>query len=523
MVAATRFAVPLALLGTILLWFLLLRPVLLGGPTSYVMVSGLSMVPTLHSGDLAVLRRQGSYEKEDIIAFRAEGAVVIHRITGGSAGEGYIVRGDNKDAPDLWRPKPDDILGKVWFYVPGGGRVFAYLRQPQRLAALVGGLAALSLFGGARVKQKRKRGGKMATRNGYGATGPLPIPAWAVAALSVLGLLALGLGAGAVLAYRQPTAISQTVERVRFEHVGAFDYTVQAEKSTLYPGGVVGPIAAASSDPGAKTTPPPIYRKLARSVDVGYTYSLRAPLPPDVSGEIGFVVEVRAADGWTTTLESAPALPFAGPRASGRATVDFARVSSLVDTVEKETGVRSGSYTVAVVPTVRVRGRVGAEPIDETYSTTFSVKLDQARVTPDAELTRAQPAKTSETVTREERVGLPGLALSVAAARQLGVAGAALCLAAFAALAGFFLLRLGRDEAARIRARYGSLLVTVAQADAKPGVRVVQVASMRDLARLAQQDGQIVFHQEEAGSDRYFVDKGEVTYQYTIARPGGEG
>ena len=41
-----------------LAWFLLLRPVTLGGPVGYVIVAGVSMEPAFHTGDLAVLLGQ---------------------------------------------------------------------------------------------------------------------------------------------------------------------------------------------------------------------------------------------------------------------------------------------------------------------------------------------------------------------------------------------------------------------------------------------------------------------------------
>ena len=59
------------------------------------------MQPTLYEGDLAVVRQQSSYEEGDIVAFRVpegedgEGAIIIHRIVGGDAENGFILQGDN--------------------------------------------------------------------------------------------------------------------------------------------------------------------------------------------------------------------------------------------------------------------------------------------------------------------------------------------------------------------------------------------------------------------------------------------
>ena len=147
-------AISLALLGLFVGWFLLLRPSVLGGSASYIIVSGQSMEPTLHGSDLAVLQKRSDYRPGDIVGFRVpegepgERGMIIHRIVGGNAEEGYIVQGDNKNRPDFWRPRPDDILGKMWVHVPGAGRWFDFLRQPLILGSVVGGLGMLSVLSG---------------------------------------------------------------------------------------------------------------------------------------------------------------------------------------------------------------------------------------------------------------------------------------------------------------------------------------------------------------------------------------
>jgi signal peptidase I len=113
------------------------------------MIDGTSMVPTLQDGDLAVVRRSDSYRVGDIIAYHptdavsTSQAVVIHRIVGGSGEEGFLTQGDNRPGDDPWRPRPKDIVGSVWFMVPGAGNYVARLREPLVLAPLA---AALTVF-----------------------------------------------------------------------------------------------------------------------------------------------------------------------------------------------------------------------------------------------------------------------------------------------------------------------------------------------------------------------------------------
>jgi signal peptidase I len=135
----------------IVAWALLLRPQMLGGPAGYVLVSGTSMLPGLHTGDLVIVRRHPSYRRGDVVAFRvpagqpAAGAMVIHRIVGGSPRTGFVTRGDNRATSDLWRPTPADIHGRRWVALPGAGRLVGILREPLLLATLAACFAFFSL------------------------------------------------------------------------------------------------------------------------------------------------------------------------------------------------------------------------------------------------------------------------------------------------------------------------------------------------------------------------------------------
>lgn len=140
-------------------WFAWLRPISLGGNASYVIVDGISMEPTFGNGDLVLARRQSAYRNGDIVAFRVGGrfndrTLVIHRIVGGNASDGYITQGDNRDSTDPWRPTNANMLGRATQHVPFAGRIFTTLRSPMGLATL--GAAAV-LSGNTRRKRKRRR------------------------------------------------------------------------------------------------------------------------------------------------------------------------------------------------------------------------------------------------------------------------------------------------------------------------------------------------------------------------------
>jgi signal peptidase I len=125
-----------------LFWAHFLRPEMLGGRAGYVLVSGQSMEPRYHTGDLVLVQRHAGYHVGQVIAYRVPkgdamaGAQVIHRIIGGNAKRGFVVQGDNRTQPDVWRPKASDIVGAKTLRIPNAIVVLQYLRSPVFLALL---------------------------------------------------------------------------------------------------------------------------------------------------------------------------------------------------------------------------------------------------------------------------------------------------------------------------------------------------------------------------------------------------
>ena len=139
---AKRAAQALLLVAVVATWAWFLLPQSLGGRASWVLVSGKSMLPTYHTGDLVLVRKQSSYHVGEVIAYLVPkgdpmaGLQVIHRIIGGDAVHGFVVQGDNRTAPDSWRPKPQDIVGAKLLRVPYGVVVIQNLRSPLMLGLL---------------------------------------------------------------------------------------------------------------------------------------------------------------------------------------------------------------------------------------------------------------------------------------------------------------------------------------------------------------------------------------------------
>ena len=90
-----------------------------------------SMAPALNAGDVAIMVPPTTVTPHigSMVAYNAKRfsgqnvAVFTHRIIDGNPQEGFLVKGDANPAPDVQRPKLEDIVGVVIFVIPYFGNL----------------------------------------------------------------------------------------------------------------------------------------------------------------------------------------------------------------------------------------------------------------------------------------------------------------------------------------------------------------------------------------------------------------
>jgi signal peptidase I len=100
-----------------------------------------SMAPTIKAGDIVLLdpTTHSVPKIGDVAAYTGrrfdgtEVGIFTHRIIGGDAVNGFIMKGDNNPSPDVQRPKIADVSGVVVFKLPFVGKVL----NPRMLFILV--------------------------------------------------------------------------------------------------------------------------------------------------------------------------------------------------------------------------------------------------------------------------------------------------------------------------------------------------------------------------------------------------
>lgn len=130
----------------------LLWPARYGGISGLTVVSGHSMEPTFHTGDLLLSIRQPSYRVGDIISYTVAagqpgaGGRVIHRIAAIDDSGRYRTQGDNNPDSDPWRSTSGDVMGREIFSIPGVGTLLGPASAPAALGLVFGGLVTVLIW-----------------------------------------------------------------------------------------------------------------------------------------------------------------------------------------------------------------------------------------------------------------------------------------------------------------------------------------------------------------------------------------
>jgi hypothetical protein len=327
--------------------------------------------------------------------------------------------------------------------------------------------------------------------------------------LMLLVTLACASIALAAFAFTRPLA-HDVSEEITYQQSGAFSYSA--------------PAPAGLFDSDTIQTGEPLFLQLMREARFSFDYRLDAGQPAALHGSYRLVAELGTTNGWQRTIEIQPTTAFSGNTFTASGPLKLASVQALMSQFEQQTGLEHQQYTLAIVPELAVDGTLAGQAIQDKFAPRMEFRLDHTQLQlVEAGNTDEDPLKPSKsgvikyTQVESNIIPLLFLKLEVALARQIGVGGLGFALIGLLWI-GLLRLRAGRpDQATRIRAKYGALLIDVAGGDMQPSKQVVELAAIGDLAKLAQKNGQVILHEVCGATHRYWVPDDGLTYCYQFA------
>jgi signal peptidase I len=522
-------------------------PTKVGGSTTYSVTSGISMEPLLHKNDLAFVRSQASYHVGDIVLYNSQvlHKPVLHRIILIQHGN-YFFKGDNNGFVDPGYATRSELVGTMWFSVPGVGAVLGWLGKPFH-AALLAGLAVMLIvvtgFTTTKSRRRRRRGSHpmnpqpapperaaisteesssepRESRAGAGSRRPPPYfdgPAPTLIALGVVFALAVMLlGAGFTR-----SAHRVGVQAGAYQQSGTFSYSATANAPTaVYPNGTV-------------TTGDPIYPSLVDTVTLKFAYQLTSALPHRIKGTVVLrALVLSQSDTWQEVSTVVPITRFSSDKTSISTDLPLASLYRLIDSVSTQSGVVGASYSVDIQPVVHITGTVGNRRINDKFSPVLPFTVTKAAIRVDVAVAPPPPGATyvpgssatalaaalhpvqvgSVPKVVANDIAVAKYKFAVPAVRVLGIAFALLMV--LLAIVHDRLRRRGtkRSNEEVIARRLHALIVPVAALDTADGRAPIVVPDFAQLAGLARFLERPILYEVQNGNRTYAVDDESIRY-----------
>ena len=488
---------------TITLW-VLFAPLQFGGSTAYVIVAGNSMSPKYRLGDLVVMRSQSSYKIGDAVTYRhPEINYVFHRIVEIDIEGNFIMQGDHNTWLDRYHPSQEEVIGKLWLHAAGLGKSLENLRSPWGFAilAIVFSFLLFTIV----VPPEKKRGRRKEHGRGNVMSGSHQKTGENLFILAVFALGAFVLG---IAAFRQPVQ-NEITTPLSYEQQAIFRYTAHVP-SGIYDSDQI--------QPGE-----PIFRLLNGSFSIGLDYLFTSAQPTSLNGSYKLLARVSDGSGWKRTLELTPETTFSGNVFTVSETLALDKIQGFIDVFERETGVERGRYTLSILPEVQIEGALSELALQENFSpeinfdiTNLEVVLRKAANANENVLNPTQKSALMRISYEQNQLNILGLKIPVLLARwiALGIGIPAAFFLIFLLVQLYVLVQ--RSELERVQIWYGSMLVKARDIQMLDAPRQVEMASIDDLANLAEQDQRPILHLPDNDSHHFFVQTPEQLYHYQL-------
>ena len=498
----SRRSLVAAVAGALLVVFLwlFLAPVQLGGSTAFSLISGNSMEPLLHRGNLAVIRVGPPYRVGDVALYESEqlGRPVLHRIK--AIDDGVLTfKGDNNDFIDPEEVPMSALVGTLWFHVPHVGSWMEWLRVPWHAALVMAGvaaLAALTIFGGRTVR--RRRNGRAAHVAPARRAPSRPIGGWAPALVALIVIVAVG-----VVGFASPLRAAREVPGA-YRHQGEFSYAAEVRiPNPAYPSGTA-------------RTGQPVFFNLFDDAEMRFDYRFASDLDHDVGGSIALKAFISDSTSWQEAFDVAGPVEFDGDEAVVSGTFPLRPLKVLIDQLAANSGLVNGEYSVFLQPVVEVEGSLAGRPFVSTFRPALPILVTPTMIrinTPPsagppgtdavAAVDVLRPVQVqSATVEGPATVSVARYRVPVQAVRVIAVALLVLWAASVAALVALHRRRPAPDDRS-IAAANRLLVVPVTSLDGIDAVPGVEVTDFDVLARLAADRDVPVLVETGRGARRY--------------------
>lgn len=537
-----------------------LAPVQLGGQVAYVIISGNSMEPSFHTGDLVIVQKTLTFKIGDIAAYNNTELrhIVFHRIIGKEL-DRFIFKGDHNTWVDSYRPLKQELIGKLWIHFPMIGKAIQWARLPINftiISTLIGGI-----FMGTLLMEKSSNKSEKTNSikiffesakiwlfnkflSGRESTHMVVYPEispeinlnstsqnkidergllynrkhtegiWSAFDESLFfGLCILGLGSLLVgfFAFTRPT-LRTVQDDISYQQIGIFSYSGSASPG-IYDSESIKPMD-------------PIFQNLTCIMNTSFSYVLIGEKPEGLAGTQQMFAEISdETSGWKRTVPLTRASTFLGNSSNVKTDVNLCELEALTKTMEEATNYVAPYYILRILPRITISGKLLQRNLQDTFKPSLTFQFDKLHTYIVKSELNSDPL-TSVTAglitgTRIEPNTIPilGFEPEVGKLRLVALIGFIL------ALAGLIFIikiinRLAIDKVAYIRLKYNSTILDVNNGDLEQDGKIIDLNTLDDLARLADRKNLMILHKSKNPLHYYYLQGDGITYRFILNKEG---
>jgi len=204
---------------------------------------------------------------------------------------------------------------------------------------------------------------------------------------------------------------------------------------------------------------------------------------------------------------------------SGR--LDLDEIQGFIDTLERETGVQRGQYSLSIVNDIRVSGTLDGIAFEEQFNPTVNfeinaleVQLSQATESEGGALQPSSSSVLSRQSLEENSLGIFGMDLSVYLARRISLGVGIPATVGLLFLLFHVYRNTEKSELERLRLWHGHILVETRDVRILETQQYSNLANLEALITLAEQDQRIILHLPDQEKHHFFVQTPEQLYHY---------
>ena len=323
--------------------------------------------------------------------------------------------------------------------------------------------------------------------------------------LGLLALLFLGLG---IFAFLRP--LNRPAENISYQQDGMYYYSATGTPGVY--------------DSDMVRSGEPVFTKLTCFLNIGYTYNI---LGDRLQGTTGtYKMSARILDeqgGWQRTLPLNGETVFSGNTFFTMTTLDLCQMEALVQLVEKEAGLKQVSYTLEIVTDVSFAATAEGNFVSDSFSQVLPFKYDKVQFYLAENDSQGDPLHSTKqglvesSVLEPNMISFWGLTVSVWAIRLVSLLGFGAALIGLGGIGLSLYRAASQSQEALTQLKYGSMLLDVVEQNLAPTSSIIDVASVDDLARLAERHGTMILHTTRNFLQFYFVQVNGATYRYVFS------